>query len=288
MERSFRAMGTEVTLLAHDAPARTFGPALAAVVAIFEQEEQRFSRFRHDSELSRLNRLIGTWVEATAPFLEVVRLALEGAEATHGLFDPTVLRALEAAGYDRTFVEIEEQSGVHHEPIPCGRWREIEVRDDHIRIPEGVGLDLGGLVKGWTADLAAEAVVASGLDWAVVNAGGDLRIAGDRPPLEIGIQEPGCAEEVACTVRVGGGALATTSVTQRRWGPDLHHVIDPRIGLPARTPVLQATIWDETCATAEIASKRALLEGVAALDELSGVLILTSGEIVMNLASEAA
>ena len=174
MERSFRAMGTEVTLLAHDAPARIFGPALAAVVAIFEQEEQRFSRFRHDSELSRLNRLIGTWVEATAPFLEVVRLALEGAEATHGLFDPTVLRALEAAGYDRTFVAIEEQSGVHHEPIPCGRWREIEVRDDHIRIPEGVGLDLGGLVKGWTADLAAEAVVASGLDWAVVNAGGDL------------------------------------------------------------------------------------------------------------------
>ena len=266
-----------------------FGSALEGVVAIFEREEQRFSRFRHDSELSQLNRSTGMWVEATSPFLEVVRLALDGAEATHGLFDPTVLRALEAAGYDRTFVAIEEQSGrPHHEPVPCGRWREIEVRDDCIRSPEGVGLDLGGLVKGWTADRAAEAAVAAGLDWAVVNAGGDLRIAGDGPPLEIGIQEPGCAEEMACRVRVDGGALATTSVTQRRWGPDLHHVIDPRIGLPARTPVLQATIWDETCATAEIASKRALLEGVAALDELSGLLILTSGEIVTNLSSEAA
>ena len=288
MERSFRAMGTEVTLLAHDVPSRIFGSALEVVVAIFEREEQRFSRFRHDSELSQLNRSTGTWVKATSPFLEVVRLALDGAEATNGLFDPTVLRALEAAGYDRTFVAIGEQSGPRHGPVPCGRWREVDVRDDHIRIPEGVGLDLGGLVKGWTADLAAEAAVASGMDWAVVNAGGDLRIAGDGPPLEIGIQEPGCAEEVACRVRVDGGALATTSVTQRRWGPDLHHVIDPRIGLPARTPVLQATIWDETCATAEIASKRALLEGVAALDELSGVLILTSGEIVTNLSSVAA
>ena len=289
MERSFRAMGTEVVVLTHDAPGRTFESALKAVAAIFEREEQRFSRFRNDSELSQLNASTGTWIEATPPFLQVVRLALAGAEATQGLFDPTVLRALEAAGYDRTFVAIEKQSGrTEHVPVPCGRWDEVEVRDDSIRSPEGVGLDFGGLVKGWTADLAAEAAVATGLDWVVVNAGGDLRLAGDGPPLEIGIQEPGRPDEVACVVRVDGGALATTSVTQRRWGTDLHHVIDPRIGLPALTPVLQATIWGETCATAEIASKRALLEGVAALDELTGVLILTSGEIVTNLAGVAA
>jgi len=289
MKRSFRAMGTDVHLLTHDASPRILESALETAVAIFEREEQRFSRFRSDSELSRLNASTGTWIEVTPPFLEVVRLALAGAEATRGLFDPTVLRALEAAGYDRTFTAIEDHSGEpHHLPIPCGRWGEVEVRNAFIRTPEGVGLDLGGLVKGWTADLAAEAAVASGLDWVVVNAGGDLRIAGDGPPLEIGIQEPGCPDEVACIVRVDEGALATTSVTQRRWGPDLHHVIDPRIGLPARTPILQATIWDEACATAEIASKRALLEGVAALDELTGVLILTSGEIVTNLSGVAA
>ena len=289
MERSFRAMGTEVSVLTHDAPPRILDPALETVVAIFEREEQRFSRFRNDSELSRLNASTGTWVEVTPPFLEVVRLALAGAKATGGLFDPTVLRALEAAGYDRTFAAIEDQSErPHHVPVPCGRWHEVEIRDDSIRSPKGVGLDLGGLAKGWTADLAAEAAVASGLDWVVVNAGGDLRIAGGGPPLEIGIQEPGRPDEVACVVRVDGGALATTSVTQRRWGPDLHHVIDPRIGLPARTPVLQATIWGEACATAEIASKRALLEGVAALDKLTGVLILTSGEIVTNLSGVAA
>ena len=78
-------------------------------------------------------------------------------------------------------------------------------------------------------------------------------------------------------------ALATTSVMQRRWGPEQHHLIDPRVGLPARTPVVQATVWEPTCAAAEVASKRATLEGIPALEHVAGVLVLASGEVVMNL-----
>jgi thiamine biosynthesis lipoprotein len=289
MKQSFRAMGTEVTLITNDVSRRVFDRVLHAMSSIFEREEQRFSRFREDSELAHVNRSAGAWVRATRPFIEVVGLALAGAEATDGMFDPTLLSALMAAGYDRDFATIEgpDATSTPH-PVPCGRWREVEVRHDLIRLPSGAGLDLGGLVKGWTADIAAEAVIATGLDWAVVNAGGDLRIVGEGPPLPIGIEEPGCFHESACVVRVDDGALATTSMMHRRWGPNLHHIIDPRLGLPARTPIVQATVWSATCAAAEISSKRAFLQGVSALDDLPGVLILASGEIVTNLAPVAA
>jgi FAD:protein FMN transferase len=290
MNRAFRAMGTEVIVLADDAAGPgVFAAAVARVKLVFEGEETRFSRFRDDSELSRVNRSAGRWVEVSGPFAEVVRMAVDGAERTGGLFDPTVLGALEAAGYDRDFAAVEEREPLEPLlPVPCGRWREIEVGQDRVRFPQDVGIDLGGLVKGWTADLAAEAAVEAGLRWAIVNAGGDLRMAGEAPPTEVGIEDPDHREEVLGAVRIDDGALATTSVTQRRWGPGLHHLIDPRIGLPAWTPVIQATVWAPTCAEAEIASKRALLAGTDSLEDLVGVLILASGEIVTNLTSGVA
>jgi FAD:protein FMN transferase len=288
MRSMFRAMGSEIEVIADDAPRATV-TALRTVRTIFEREEQRFSRFRDDSELSLLNRSAGAWVRVSAPFSEVVDLALAGAEATGGLFDPTVLAALEVAGYDRDFRSIDLPGASQPpQPVPCGRWRDIEVVDDRVRLPSGVGIDLGGLAKGWTADAAAEAAVAGGLRWVVVNAGGDLRVAGDAPPQTVGVEDPDDRRDTICTVRVDGGALATTSVTQRRWGPGLHHLIDPRIGLPARTPVVQATVWAPTCAEAEIASKRAALQGIDALEDLTAVLVLASGEIVTNLDGVAA
>jgi thiamine biosynthesis lipoprotein len=288
MRQGFRAMGTEVVVAGDDATTPgVFAEAVAIVTGIFEREEARFSRFRGDSELSTVNRSPGEWIDVSRPFADVVRMAIEGAERTEGLFDPTVLGALESAGYDRDFAAIDEPHRTVV-PAPCGGWDRIEIGDGRVRIPGGVRLDLGGLVKGWTADLSAEAAVAAGLGWAIVNAGGDLRIAGDGPAHEVGIEDPEDRREVLCVMRIDGGAIASTSVTQRRWGPGLHHLIDPRIGLPAATPVAQATVWAPTCAEAEISSKLAALKGTEALDELSAVLVLASGEVVTNLDGAAA
>jgi thiamine biosynthesis lipoprotein len=288
MNATFPAMGTQIAVLADDATDPVvFAAAVATATQIFEREESRFSRFRDDSELTRVNRSSGRWVGVSPRFADVVRMAVEGAERTGGLFDPTVLQALESAGYDRDFaaIEVGERPVV---PTPCGGWERIEIRDGRVRLPQGVGLDLGGLVKGWTADLAAEAGVAAGLPWAMVNAGGDLRLAGDAPPQQIAIEDPDDRREILCVLRIDDGAIATTSITQRRWGPGLHHVIDPRTGLPAWTPIMQATVWAPRCAEAEIASKVAILAGTDSLEELTGVLVLASGEIVTDLASEVA
>jgi FAD:protein FMN transferase len=290
MTRRFRAMGTEIEVLAAgDEPPETVDAALSAIQAIFAREEARFSRFRDDSELAAVNRSAGRWIPVTSPFAEVLRLSLAAALATDGLFDPTVLRAIVAAGYDRDFVAIEPTMELTAlRPVDCGRWQEIEIRGDLIRLPPDVGLDLGGLVKGWTADLAAEAAIDTGLGWVLVNAGGDLRLAGEARPTAIGIEEPDDPDSVCCVVRIASGAVATTSTTRRRWGHDRHHVIDPRTGLPVDTPVLQASAWAPTCADAEVAATQALLEGPMALGDVTGLIMMSTGEVVTNLATEEA
>jgi thiamine biosynthesis lipoprotein len=284
MDRWFLAMGTRIQVLTDDGGDRdAFDRAFDRVTAIFDREETRFSRFRDDSELTRVNRSAGVWTHVSPEFAEVLRRATAGAEETDGLFDPTVLEALTSAGYDRDFPSVRTDDRRLLRSVVCGRWREIEIDDAAVRLPRGVGIDLGGLVQGWTADLASEAALAAGLPWVAISAGGDLRLAGVAPALEIGIEEPEDRDEICCRIRIDDGAVATSSVTQRRWGRDRHHLIDPRIGRPASTLVLQATVWAPTCAEAEIASTRAVLEGTLATRDLTGVWMLATGEVVTNL-----
>ena len=257
---SFRAMGTDVSLTGPDGA--SFTRASEAVEAVFAREERRFSRFRDDSELSRVNLAAGRWTSVSAPFEALIRLALTQARRTDGLFDPTVLHAMVAAGYDRDFDEVLAGArGALHPSQPCGRWREVDTRPGEILLPAGVGLDLGGIAKGWTSDLAAEAAVREGLPWSLVSAGGDLRIVGEAPPIDVRIEDPGAPSETAATLRLGSGALASSSTLRRAWGPDLHHLLDPRTGAPTDSPFVQSTVWASTCAEAEVLATWALLTG---------------------------
>jgi thiamine biosynthesis lipoprotein len=104
----------------------------------------------------------------------------------------------------------------------------------------------------------------------------------------VGLEDPLDADAEAARIRIQAGAVATSSVTTRAWGPGLHQLIDPRTSLPAATEVLQATIWAETCAEAEIRSKWALLAGPPALDRFPGVLVLTGDRILTNMVAEEA
>ena len=159
---------------------------------------------------------------------------------------------MEAAGYDRDFDEVIAAARAASRPTAaCGRWREVELRPGAVRLPPDVGLDLGGVAKGWTADLAAERAL-EGLPWVLVSAGGDLRIAGDAPELRDHDRGPGRGRSLAGALRLRTGAIATSSTRRRSWGPGLHHVIDPRSGAPSATGVDQATVWAPTCAEAEI------------------------------------
>jgi thiamine biosynthesis lipoprotein len=282
-------MGTIVTLITPDPPGRrerdAIDDALAIVKRTFDREDERFSRFRAGTEISNVNAAAGTWTRVSKGFLEVLDLALEAARLTGGLFDPTVLPALLAAGYDADFDEVLAGARLAlNPPEPCGRWPDIELDGRNLRLPEGVAIDFGGIAKGWTVDRAAQRIKHL-LPWALVDAGGDMRVVGRTPAggLSIAIEDPNDTRAEILRLSLERGALATSSVTARSWGPGMHHLIDPRTSRPADTGIVQATVWAPECAGAEMGSKWALLAGDAVLERIPALIVHEDGSVATNL-----
>jgi FAD:protein FMN transferase len=287
----FRAMGCHMTAVL-DADQRP--ASLGAVPAWFEAWEQTFSRFRADSELSQLNQRAGQWVRISTSLWEVMHLALVAARWTDGLFSPTILNALEAAGYDRTFDDITAAA----QPVvaqPDGQWRSIQRQSlkRSIYLPPQARLDLSGIVKGWAADRAAKKLGVSGP--ALIDAGGDIAISGPRAdgsPWSIGILNPFQADQPLETLKIAQGGVATSGRDYRRWlraGKWQHHLIDPRTGLPAQTDVLSVTVIAPTTFEAEIAAKVIAISGseqsLAWLEEQPGyaaVIVREDGQAVYS------
>lgn len=286
---TFRAMGASIRILTDDGSApRTVRSADGVIRRTFEREEIRFSRFHAESELSRVNAASGRSITLSPSFSAVMRLALEAARSTGGSFDPTVLFAMKAIGYDRDFDEVLAGArGMLRPAVPCGRWRDVTLDDDVLVVPAGVGIDLGGIAKGWTADLAATRALETGLRWVLVNAGGDLRIVGDAPAIDVAIEDPEdrAAEIGRLSIREGG--LATSSIRSRSWGPGIHHVIDPRTGASAETDLLQVTVTAPTCAEAEVRATTALLAGSATTEE-TAVAVTDDGRVLVGVPIEEA
>ena len=272
----FRAMGCHMTaILDTDRNAAS----VKKVPAWLEAWEQTFSRFRADSELSRLNQRAGQWTRVSASMWDVMHLALVAARWTDGIYSPTILNALEAAGYDRTFDAITASA----EPImpqPDGQWRSIRRQslNRSICLPPDVRLDLGGIVKGWAAARAAKKLSAHGPT--LIDAGGDVAVSGPRTdgaPWPIGVSNPFEPDRPFETLKIERGGVATSGKDYRRWLRDdkwQHHLIDPRTGLPAQTDVLSVTVIAPTTHEAEIAAKVVAItgseQGLAWLDDLPG------------------
>jgi FAD:protein FMN transferase len=259
----FRAMGCHMTAV-FDADRRA--ASVQDVPRWFEAWEQTFSRFRADSELSQLNQHAGQWRRVSAAMWEVIHLALVAARWTDGLFSPTILNALEAIGYDRSFDEIAATA----EPIatrPDGQWQSIQRQSlkRSICLPPDVRLDLSGIVKGWAADRAAKKLGVLGP--ALIDAGGDVAVSGPRTdgsPWPIGVLNPFQPDQHFETLKIVQGGVATSGKDYRRWlrdGKWQHHLIDPRTGLPAQTDVLSATVIAPTTYEAEIAAKVIAITG---------------------------
>src|SRR5512141_205219 len=172
----FRAMGCHMMAML-DADQRT--ASVDTVPIWFEAWEQVLSRFRADSELNQLNQRAGQWVRVSAALWDVIHVALLASQWTAGLISPTILKALEAAGYDRTFEQISAADQLSAAE-PDGQWRSIQRQSlkRSICLPPSARLDLGGVAKGWAADRAAKKLSVHGP--ALIDAGGDIAISGPR------------------------------------------------------------------------------------------------------------
>ena len=306
--RTFRAMGCQMVLTLaagrHEEAERAFTDG----VHLVEEAEQCLSRFRPDSELSRLNDRAGVWTDVSPMLAAVLQLALRSARQTGGLCTPTLLRAIEAAGYDRDFHALTPSAELGSvvrgtrlaapgqvarrrlRPMSPPRarhvtWRAVQVNAQTLRarLPSGVRLDLAGVAKGWTADRLADLLGAIGP--CLVDAGGDLAARGTAPGLNgwpVAIADPHQPDADLALVMLRDAGLATSGTDFRRWsqgGQARHHLIDPRTGLPARTDLLTASVIAPTTAAADVHAKVALLLGrrrglaYLARNSLAGLLV---------------
>jgi thiamine biosynthesis lipoprotein len=255
-------------------PPQSLGGALAAVDGVLGALDRQASRFRADSEISWIHRSGGGLFLVSNGLAEAIGVALEAARWTAGLTDPTVGQALISLGYDRDFAAIDPQR--RHPagpPAPAPGWEQVGLDGPMLRLPADVRLDLGATAKGLGADRAVRAAMAATgqAGGVLVSLGGDLAVAG-RPPrggwpiLVAG--EPGPAgSSGAQPVRLASGAVATSSITCRRWrraGRVLHHIVDPRTGLPAGGPWQMVSVAAQTCADANAAATAAVVAGAAA------------------------
>lgn len=265
-----RALGTSMRLIV-TRPDR-LEAARSAADRVIKAIDETASRFRHDSELTTLNRVPGRQIRVSPLLAQALAAGLRGARLTGGAVDPTVGTAVRLAGYDRDFASIPPdgspiQLNVSHVP----GWQAIEF-DEAARtvyIPPGVEIDLGATAKALAADLsAAAAFEAMGSGGVLVSLGGDLAAAGDAPPegwtVQTSEDSNAPIDDDEETISIQAGGIATSSTTVRRWtrgGVELHHIIDPATGLPAAGPWRTATVVASTCVDANIASTAAIVMG---------------------------
>jgi thiamine biosynthesis lipoprotein len=268
--------------------------ALDACVAWLGEIERACSRFLPESELCALNASPGNPFVASADLYAIVAHALKMAERTDGLFDPTILPALLAAGYSRSFDEIgQREIGATPEDAQTPRgwrrgcWREValDAATRTITLPAGAALDLGGVAKGWAADEVARRFL-NDFSAYLIDLGGDLRVRGepeDGNAWLIGVEDPRVAAgpgksdttrepRYLAAVELRRGGIATSGPARRWWllgGQRLNHLIDPRTGLPVATPpderaLLASTVLAPTALEADVYAKVVFLRGYPA------------------------
>jgi len=237
-------MGTEIVVGGASA-----GEA-QTIARLFAVWEGVFSRFRPESELSRVNSNPAPVVIVSKFFAVVVRDAIEAAAATEGLVDPTLAAAIVAAGYDRDFASLTAADPRPLGPPEPGRWRSLRLSGRLLARPPGTALDLNGVVKSLAVDDSLELLAGDGF----VAAGGDVATRGG---VTVGLPGGG-------SLRLRSGGLATSGRTGRRWqrgGGVQHHLIDPRSGRPSTSRWDEVTVAAGSCLAADVAAKAAFLLG---------------------------
>jgi thiamine biosynthesis lipoprotein len=282
---AWRALGMLIQLGVTD-PAK-LAPARELLEDDLAALDLACSRFRPDSELVAVGNAargaLGPVTVPVSPLLaEAVEVSLRAAELTDGDVDPTVGGVMAALGYDRDFAELQGATTARRtgagpatvgvRTIPGWRSVSVDVAAGKLTVPAGVQLDLGATVKGWAADCSA-AKIADRLGCGVlVSLGGDTAAAGP-PPNEAGwpirVQDTTLPLEdtpdgPSQVVSIRSGGLATSSTAARRWhhgGDVLHHILDPRTGLPAAPVWRTVSVAAATCADANTAATAAIIRG---------------------------
>lgn len=273
LSKTWAVWGLEAAITGTDPS--MMGVAERIVRDVVADVDEACSRFRSDSELMRLQPVLAGGAEVSPVLAKLLASALDAARWTHGSVDPTLGKDLAALGYNRDISVVKlgpEGATISERPerglVPG--WQQVQLVGEILTVPEHLRLDLGATAKAVAADWAAARVAAELGCGVLVSLGGDIATAGTGPEggWQVLVHDLPADPRQQVTLQAGH-AVATSSSQKRRWqhdGHSVHHILDPRFGLPAEPVWRSVTVAASSCLRANAFSTAGIVRGFAAVE----------------------
>lgn len=278
--------------------------AIDSAMEEMKRVEQKMSRFLPDSEVSRLNneassagvkgvQLAGSWLQISDELFYLLKESVRLSELTRGCFDVTIypLVKIWKFGGENPGVPAEKEIKKGLELVG---YKNMRVENGKVRFDKrGMGIDLGGIAKGYAVDAAVRVLKEKNIESAMVNAGGDIYVLGRkrRKPWRIGIRHPRKEGDILGIVEVEDRAIVTSGDYERFFfsgGKRYHHIFDPKTGYPANgcqsvTIVAKETAFADALATGVfVLGPRQGMDLIESLEEVEGVIVDKEGEVSVS------
>jgi thiamine biosynthesis lipoprotein len=233
--------------------------------------EEKFSRYRDDSVVQRINGSDGASVRVDEETARLLRYAAQCYELSGGLFDVTSGVLRRAWKFDGKPV-LPDRALIESLRARVG-WERVRFDGESIALPPGMEIDLGGIGKEYAADRVAGVLAREVAGGVMINLGGDIRATADGAHAwNVGIEDPASDGGVVGELRIAAGGVATSGDARRYCivdGVRLGHILDPRTGWPVEGAPRSVTVVAETCTSAGFLSTLAMLQGRGAEEFLS-------------------
>jgi thiamine biosynthesis lipoprotein len=272
----FYAMGSDCTVHLYGGTAKDHELIVAAAEEEIRRIEARYSRYRSDSELARINKVaaIGGVIDIDAETAGLIAYAKACFGKSDGAFDITsgLLRTV----WDFSASRLPDQSSIGA-VLPFIGFDKVALVNSQLHFGQpGIELDFGGLGKEYAADRAAEVCLELGACHGFVDLGGDIRVIGPQPdglPWRIDIRHPSEADRLVAEIALPTGALATSGDYERFIEVDGRrycHILNPKTGWPVQG-LSSATVISDRCLVAGSLSTAAMLKGRGGAAWLQGL-----------------
>ncbi|MCL2495936.1 MAG: FAD:protein FMN transferase [Clostridiales bacterium] len=256
--------------------------------------ESLFSRTVEGSDIWRLNHAGGAPVTVDAATVELLRAGLFYGDFSGGMFDITIgrLSALWDFGGIAAVPAAEELAAARE----TTDYRRIDIAGDTVQMANAEAwLDLGGIAKGYIADMLAAFLKERGVKSAVIDLGGNIVTVGLKPGdnlWRIGVEQPfSGSSKLVGVLNTGEASIVTSGIYERQFienGVLYHHILDPGAGMPVKSDVISVTVVSESSMVGDALSTIILLLGsekaAALLEQVPGlmgvVLMLENGELL--------
>lgn len=234
MKNKFQAMGTVLSVeIISDR--ENISELEGKVKKIFTDNEKIFSRFRGDSELSKINSNVGKEIPVSKRMFEVLELCLKFNKISQGYFDPRIIGNLEKIGYKEDFSKNKSQeaslSDISFEKLDSNLEDELILNREKQTVLTKRRIDTTGIAKGYTVDESAKYLMEQGTENFIIDAGGDMYACGkngEGSEWRVGVEG---MEEAKLMLKLKNEGIATSGISRKKWflgDKKVHHLINPK------------------------------------------------------------